>query len=277
MNEAKQPIPSIPHRFFKWYCQPSRYEEMHGDLEEIFQERFLHEGKFKAQLGYWVDIMRCCQPYAWKKMPALNLHHYMISNYSKTTLRSLFKNPLSSVINVLGLAVAIGICLVVYAFLSWDNSRDQFHQNKNEVYLATIELNMDGKLQRYGTSPLPLGTALLEDFPQVKKICRIDDMAAIVKNDDLVFHEEIRFTDPTFLEMFTFPLKWGQASTLSDLNSIVISEKMSQKYFGEENPIGKNIQVIIGEGRSKVFAVGGVAAEFPEEHVITFDFLVGIR
>jgi putative ABC transport system permease protein len=201
----------------------------------------------------------------------------MFKNYFKTSSRSLMKNPLSSFINVFGLSVAIGICLVVYAFMEYDYSIDQFHKNKNEVYLVTFVADRDGAMQHYGLTPRPLGEMIKEDFTHIKKICRIEDGNVVLKQDDNVFHEQVRYADAEFLEMFTFPLKWGTASSLSDLNSIILSEKMSIKYFGEENPVGRDILMIFGDSISKAFTVTGVAVEFPKAHAIDFNFLVNFE
>ncbi|MEJ0033473.1 MAG: ABC transporter permease [Bacteroidota bacterium] len=71
----------------------------------------------------------------------------------------------------------------------------------------------------------------------------------MIKQGDQVYQEKLRFTDPTFLEMFTFPLKWGTASPLNDINSIVISKSASEKYFGDENPIGQTLLVKFGKDK----------------------------
>ncbi|MDN5205488.1 ABC transporter permease [Fulvivirgaceae bacterium BMA10] len=271
-------IPKIPHAFFKWYCQQEKYEELHGDLEEFYYERVTELGAAKARLCYLIDVIRCCQPYAWKKTKGqTNSNIMMFKNYYKTSSRSLMKSPLSSFINVFGLSVAIGICLVVYTFLAWDHSIDRFHEYKNEVYLATFFADRDGTEQQYGMTPTPLGEMLREDFTHIKKVCRLEDRNVVLKYEDKVFHEQVRYSDPEFLEMFTFPLKWGSPGSLSDANSIILSEEMSIKYFGEENPVGQDMLMIFGKDNNKLFKVTGVAEAFPKAHAIDFDFLINFE
>ncbi|NOT76004.1 MAG: FtsX-like permease family protein [Cyclobacteriaceae bacterium] len=277
MNK-KNNIPRLPHTFFRWYCQPERYEELHGDLEELFYERIEKSGLTKAKFLYLMDVIRCFQPYAWKKpRPFTNHHIVMFRNYSKTSIRSLMKNPLSSFINVFGLAIAIGMCVLVYSYARWVNGIDQFHENKNEVYLITFFEEREGSAQQNGLTPRPLGEMLREDFAQISKVCRIEDAPAVLKFNDNVFNEKIRFSDPEFLQMFTFPLKWGSPAGLQDRNGIILSEEMSEKYFGEENPVGKDIEIIFGKDRSKIFTVKGVAAEFPMAHAVHFNFLINFE
>lgn len=198
----------------------------------------------------------------------------MFINYSKTLLRGLMKNPLNSFINIFGLSVAIGICVFVYAFAHFTYSTDQFHDNKNEVFLVTFLADRDGAVQHYGQTPRPLGEMLREDFAPIKRVCRVEDRNAVLKHGDNVFHEQVRYTDPEFLAMFTFPLKWGTAGSLIDLNSIILSEKMAVRYFGEENPIGQTILMKFDETRGKTFKITGVAEAFPKSRTIDFDFLV---
>ena len=200
----------------------------------------------------------------------------MFKNYLKTSLRSLLKNPLSSFINLFGLAVAIGVCLIVYSFMEFDYTIDDFHENKNEVYLTTFYVDRDGTERHLGLSPTPLGAMLRQDFTNIEKVCRVEDFGVIVKYEDKVFNEGIRFADPEFLEMLTFPLKWGQASSLKDMNSIIFSDRMAKKYFGNENPIGKNVLLRFGDIR-KTYTVTGVAEPFPLAHAIDFDFLINFE
>lgn len=274
---TKVHIPKIPHAFFKWYCQRDLYEELHGDLEEFYYERVEEKGIKKAKLLYLSDVIRCCQPYAWKDTQSQNSNIIMFRNYYKTSIRSMMKNPLSSFINIFGLSTAIGICIFVYGFAQWTYSTDQFHENKEEVYLATFYSDRDGTLQQNGQTPRPLGEMLREDFTHIKKICRVEDQNVVIKYEDNVFHERIRFTDSDFLEMFTFPLKWGTASSLSDVNSIILSEKMSIKYFGQENPVGLDLSVKFNGNRDKTFKISGVAHEFPKSRTISFDFLINFE
>src|ERR1043166_7246056 len=123
-------VPRLANRFFRWYCRPDRYEELHGDLEDFFYERGARKGIFNAQLFYVFNVIRCCQPYAWKKLPAKVYSPFtMYKSYCTTTLRVMLKNPVSTFINVSGLSIAIGLCVYVYGMYHWMNSRNDFHKN----------------------------------------------------------------------------------------------------------------------------------------------------
>jgi putative ABC transport system permease protein len=271
--------PQWPLKFLRFFLKKEYVEEIEGDLEEIFYDQVETFSINKAKRIYTWEVLKLLRPILLKNVTgSRSINQYpMFKNYFKTSFRSLIKNPLSSFINVFGLSVAIGICLLVYTFIEYDNSIDQFHENKNKVYLATFYAERDGSLQQYGTCPRPLGEMLQQDFNQIKKVCRIEDRGVVVKQEDNVFHERMRYTDPEFLEMFTFPLKWGTASSLSDLNSIILSEDMSTKYFGSENPLGKDLLVIFNDQVKKVFTVTGVAETFPKARAIDFNFLINYQ
>lgn len=275
----KTNIPAAFKRFFAWFCKPELFEELEGDLEEAFEENKTLRGASYARSVYRREVIRMLRPsvFRYLRLPAFFNHTIMFRNYFKVSLRALMKNPLSSFINITGLSMAIGIAVFAYAFARWTYSTDQFHEHKNEVYLVTFLADRDGSLQQHGQTPRPLGEMLKEDFASVKKMCRVEDRPVVVKNGDNVFHERLRYTDPTFLEMFTFPLKWGSAASLYDPNSIILSEAMAVKYFGEENPLGKTVLVKFDNARGKPFTVTGVAEAFPVARTISFGFLVNFE
>ena len=162
----------------------------------------------------------------------------MLKNFTVTALRSLIKNKLVSFINIFGLSIAIGCSLVVYIFVGWQLSMDQFHENQEQIFLLQNVVARDGSEQVWGDSPAPIGAMLKEDFPQIKQVVRIDNRRAVFKYGDKVFNEFVRFVDPAFLDMFTFPLQSGSKEALNDQASIILSDALAEKYFGQEDPVG---------------------------------------
>jgi ABC-type antimicrobial peptide transport system permease subunit len=271
--------PQWPLRILRFFVKEKYLEEIEGDMEEIFQENLEHHSVKKAKVLYTWEILKLLRPVLIKNLEGINqLNQYgMFKNYFKVSIRGLLKNPMSSSINITGLSVAIGFCVFVYAFARWTYGIDQFHENKQTVFLTTFFANRDGSQQQFGGTPRPLAEMLRTDFPQLKGVCRVEDRAVVIKQDANVFHEQIRYTDPEFLDMFTFPLKWGNAASLKDVNSIILNEDMAVKYFGDENPIGQTMLVKFNKDRSKEFKVTGVAKEFPKALTIKFDFLINFE
>jgi putative ABC transport system permease protein len=269
--------PKWPLRLLRLLLKDEYIEEIEGDMEELFQEWLTQRGSYaKASRQYAWETLRLARPALVKHFGRWNpiSPTPMFTNYFKTSFRSLIRQPLTAFINVFGLSVAIGICLLVYTFMAYDQRIDQFHENKDKLYLATLHSSRDGSMQEYGITPRPLAEALKQDLPQVKDVCRVDEGNVVLKYNDNVFHERVRYTDPSFLRMFTFPMKWGVAASLNDLNSVVLSEDMSIKYFGDDNPVGRTVTMIFNDSIKKEFMVGGVAATFPKERDLDFGLLI---
>ncbi len=271
--------PQWPLKLLRFFLKEKYLEEIEGDMEEIFYENAERLSVRKAKRLYTWEMIKLMRPNLIRNMEFINhlIRYSMFKNYFKVSVRGLMKRPLNSFINLFGLAAAISICVFAYSFARWTYNRDQFHENKDVVFLTTFFSSREGVLQQYGQSPRPLAELLKQDFSQVKKVCRVEDRSVIVKYYDHVFNERIRFTDPDFLEMFTFPLKWGTSVSLKDVNSLIISETISQKYFGDENPVGQSILVKFDKDRSKEFKITGVAMEFPTSRSMDFSFLINFE
>ncbi|MCI0614772.1 ABC transporter permease, partial [bacterium] len=271
--------PQWPLKFMRFFVKKSYLEEIEGDMEEVFNDNAEQFSYRTARRMYIREMIKLMRPNLIKNFEFVNrLNRYgMFKNYFKVSIRGLMKNPMSSFINVFGLALAIGVSIFGYAFWRFSYNIDQFHEHKHSVYLTTFFANRDGSEQQFGSTPRPLGEMLRNDFSQIKKVCRVQDGNVVVKYNDNVFHERVRYTDPEFLEMLTFPLKWGSLASLKDVNNIVLSEPMAVKYFGDENPIGQSIQVILKKNNRKEFKVTGIAATFPEARTISFDFLINFE
>ena len=186
----------------------------------------------------------------------------MIRNYLKTAIRNLKRNKLISFINIFGLSLALGCCITVFTFLEFAYTQDNFHEKRDRVYLLTTEVNRDGTVRQWGDTPIPLSPMIAEDYPQVKSFTRMDWRSCAMKYEDLVFEENTSFVDKAFFEMFSFPLKYGSIDNFDSGTEIIIAESLSLKYFGDENPVGRQI-VLKFPANTLSFTIGGVFEQFP--------------
>lgn len=269
------------HRAFEEGAVQEMEVHLRDHIEDMMSEGLSVRKAFEEATSAFGDIPHMAEEEYWnhkRKQTLKNLIHVrLLNNYFKTSLRTLVKNPVTSFINIFGLALTIGISLMVYVFFDYDQKLDAFHEHKNEVYLATSYVNREGEEEQYGISPAPLGAMMKQDFANIEQVCRIKDGPVVMKDGDKVFHEQVRYVDPEFLSMFTFPLRWGTSNSLEEPDAIILSADMSVKYFGDENPVGQTIQMIVSEGKSKTLKVSGVAEQFPKAHIIAFDFLVNFN
>jgi putative ABC transport system permease protein len=167
----------------------------------------------------------------------------MLKNYVKLGFRSLGKNKLSSIINILSLGLAVGCCMVVFEFIEWGTHMDDFHHKLNNLFVVERLTRQNGNEQLWGDSPAPIGPTLKNDFAQVKNVARVNDVDVIVKRDGNVFRETVTFADNALYQMFDFPIKWGNKANFTDPNGIVLTSELSEKLFAEENPVGRNINI----------------------------------
>jgi putative ABC transport system permease protein len=196
----------------------------------------------------------------------------MVKNYIKLALRNLAKNKLVSFINIFGLSAAIGVSIVVFSYVKWEYDIDKVHVNRENIFLVMNIVERDGTEQIWGDSPVPIGAMLKQDYPQIESVVRIANKNMVFKYEDQVFSEYTRFVDPDFMNMFTYPVKYGDITSLEDKSRIIISSSISEKYFGEENPVGKQVTLNYGEDRVGTYFIGAVAEKFPE--TVSFKFSV---
>lgn len=198
----------------------------------------------------------------------------MLKNYFKMALRNLRKNKVSSFINIFGLSTAIGCCLVVFAFVTYGYQLDTFHENAESIFMVENVIIKDEDNQRWGISPMALGPALKNDFEQVEQFARAEFGSGSLRFEDKVFYETFLFVDADFLNMFTFPLKYGDNNALSDKKAVVLSAQTAIKYFGYSNPVGKQVALSFDNKSPQSFIVGGVTQEIPPNASFGFEILI---
>ena len=201
----------------------------------------------------------------------------MIKNYLKLGFRNLVKNKLSSSINIAGLALAVGCCMVVFTFFDWSMHLDTFHRKINNLFVIERLSSQNGDSQLWGDAPAPMGPMLKSEFQQIKDVVRLSNTGVIVKRGDDVFNQHVTFADDGFYKMFDFPVKWGSKKDFTNQDGIVLTEELSDKLFGKENPTGKTINVTFNKDSVQTlvnFTVKGVFDKMPREASFYFQAIV---
>ncbi|MGH7597712.1 MAG: ABC transporter permease [bacterium] len=194
----------------------------------------------------------------------------MFKNYLRIAIRNLLKHKAYSCINLFGLALGLACCILLANLILSELSYDKFHAKAARIHRVILALK--GKTGY--TTPAPLAPALENQIPEIEKAVRFWSNQAVVRYDEKMFVEPVLFADPAFLEMFSFPLAQGHAAqALMDPNSVVLSTDVAEKYFGNENPIGKVLTFDLGN-ETQALAVTGVLLPMPENSSLKFDFLL---
>lgn len=248
-----------------------------GDFEEIYNE-FVHK---KGKTGAWWRI----HFYLIKSVP-----HYLGDTVAswfaivKQNLisagRNLKQNKLTSLVNIIGLAIGIACFIVINLWIRDEKSFDRFHEKKDHLYLLTIT-HANGVID-YNV-PYALAPLMADKFPEISRFTRIYEYSAIhssffkydgEKNQKVMFNEDnVILVDKEFFSMFSFPFKYGNPETaLERKNSLVITDKMALKYFGDANPIGK----ILNFNNRRDLEVTGVI-NVPSNSQLQMDFMIPLR
>ena len=194
----------------------------------------------------------------------------MLRNFFIITIRNLIKNKANTLINIFGISIALACSLTILLWVKYELSYDNFHKNNRNIY-RIYSKTPDGYLSD-GT-PSPLGPAMLQEIPELEAAVRIRNTPTFLfrYGQNSFFAENGATTDPEFFKVFNFPLKQGNPKTaLSDPFNIILSEKLADRYFGKEDPMGKQLEI---EGQG-FLTVTGVMYDFPSNSHLKFDYLM---
>ncbi len=199
----------------------------------------------------------------------------MLLSYLKIALRNLAKFKIYSFINIAGLAVGMACCILILIYVFDELSYDRFHKNSDRIYRVAVNGALGENNFDAAVSPPTLRNHLMTDYPEVKGVTRVKNFGfPVMRYGDKVFSEEKFFwVDSTFFDVFTVEFVKGDPKTaLNQPEAVVLSERMAQKYFGNENPVGK----LINSDNRRDYKVTGVVKEFPENSHFHFDFLASL-
>jgi putative ABC transport system permease protein len=197
----------------------------------------------------------------------------MFKNYLKVALRNIIRHKGYAFLNIFGLAIGMACCILIGLWVLDELNYDRFHENASSICRVESNQNFSGRTLHIYWTPHPLGPALKAEIPEIKNSTRAQNLRAqLIQYKDKAFEEySVWSVDPSFLEMFSFPMIKGTAENcLSGTSSLVITERLAAKFFGGENPIGKVINV----AQSADFTVTGVLKDIPRNSSLEFDALI---
>lgn len=197
----------------------------------------------------------------------------MIRNYFLVAWRNLTSQRLYSSINLLGLTIGTAVVILLLAHVRDELTFDQFHPNADRISRAWVKEHADGNVFFNTITPYVLGPVLEDNIPEVESVTRYMTFPVQFKEETQTGQEDVHAVEPSFLRMFGFKLLQGDPDRLlSEPNSIVLTESMARKYFGEPRPIGKTLKVYMDDWSD--FRVTGVMADPPVNSSLQFTSLV---
>jgi putative ABC transport system permease protein len=199
----------------------------------------------------------------------------MIKNYFKVAWRQIIKNKGYSLLNITGLALGIACTTLILLWVNDERSYNKFHKDYSRLYQIMENQSYDGKIYTFAALPGKLGPAIKQELPEIKYSARTDwGSRMLFSIGDKSIYERGYFTDPDFLKMFSFKLiKGDTAILLKEPDGIVVTDKMAEKFFGSEDPIGKTIKV----NGDKLYTITGVVEEPPQSSSLKFSWLAQFK
>ena len=227
---------------------------------------------FWAKALYWKDMLLFMRPYAIRQTAPYTQARgpIMMPHYLRVAIRTVWRKKLHASINIVGLAVGLAACILLFLFVRHEWRFDQFHEHKERIFRLTRATD----LERTAVISAPLAPTLQADFAEVEAFVRFAFNTAVVSRGEQTFREWVAFADPALLEAFTFPLAQGDAAqALADPASVVLTTDAAQKYFPDENALGQTLSVKLG-GVFHTVTVTAVLEAIPDHSSIQFGLVL---
>jgi putative ABC transport system permease protein len=271
-----------PFRFVWWILEKLSVYSKRYFIKEDLEEEYLNlcqtRGKHRARRWLWRQTLLAVGFYvkylfSWRTL--------MLKNYLKIIIRNIRRHKGYSFINISGLAVGMAVFILISLYVQYELSYDRYHENSDHIYRIIRHKPVIDNLNSgyFAKTQYPLAPILKEQYPEVTAVSRIsEEHTVLISREDHSFIENnFFFADNDIFRVFSFKFLKGHQETLSqDPNSIILSKKMSEKYFRGEDPIGKIIKVTYYKyyknPKAVLFKVIGII-EVPDNSHLRIDFI----
>lgn len=252
-----------------------------GDFEEFLAEKELQRGKGASKVLFWYQLIIAMPVFIFQ---SIRFRVLIFKHSIQVAGRHLKRHFSESMLNLAGLSIGVAGFLIILIYVQDELSYDTFHSKSDRIYRVLDFRKVNGIGEESASAPIPLAESMLIDYPeQIESAVRFFNfqaptLALSTQTDtDEVrqFNESgLYFVDHGFFDVFDFKLLQGNPATaLHGPNKIVLSSAMAEKYFDQQNPLGKILRF---EGKHD-FVVSGVLDSFPDNTHLTFDFLVSFE
>ena len=193
----------------------------------------------------------------------------MFRNFFLTGYRSLLKNKGYTLLNIAGLAAGLACFAFIAAWVTDELSYDRFNEKGGRIVRVVGKVTTEAESFEHAVTAVPMARALKQDFPEVENTVRLDKNDAIVVRNGTkqFFEDKILLTDPSFFEVFSYELSRGDEKTaLNDPYNVILTESMAKKYFGNEDPLGKSLLILLYDSTrtGALYKITGIIPDPPK-------------
>lgn len=254
-------------RLLHFYCKPSKLEVIEGDLLELFETRLNEFSEERVKRKFIWDVIRF---FRWRNIKGLEDVESltiiaMFRNYFKVSVRSLIRHKFYSSVNIIGLSVGVACCLYILMFVKHELSYDEFWKDSERIYRVT--------LNKYGSNtPALLVKQMKEDFPEILQGTRIQGSFESTFNiGDVTIKQDGGINaDSTIFEVFDIKFLYGNPKeALTEPNTFVITRSLANKYFPEEDAMGKLVKI-----DNRPVKVTGIIEDAPKNSHLQYKYIL---
>jgi putative ABC transport system permease protein len=271
-------------RFLQWFCPAQLHEEIEGDLTQKFKadEHKFGYGNAKRRL-IW-NVIRFFRPgiLLRNKYSFNTYQNFMLRNHTKVIVRQISKNKTFSIINMMGLTLGITVCLLISQFVWFEWSFERFNENAQRTFRVNLYNTNNGIFDKISKGTVSgLAYDIQQSLVGIESVARLGGkMKGIVSCSEHLTEDQeddIVFADPSIIDMLALDLINGdKREVLRSPFSLIISESVARKYFGNTHIVGKHLEIGFNSGsiEKKSYEIQGVFRDIPENSHQHFEFLL---
>ncbi|MEQ8547165.1 MAG: FtsX-like permease family protein [Cyclobacteriaceae bacterium] len=269
--------PKLAIRLFRWYCRNDRLEELEGDLLEMHEYR-ISKGKAHWQLNllFWWDVISCFKRYAIKTTKT-TMNTSLYKSYAKLGFRHAWKNKGPVAINILGLGLSVGFCITVYMIFAYNIEFDSFYEDTDSLYRVHSLRSSNEQMIRYELAPLAMVNHMKSSMGNVEDVFQYNVERATVKLKNEFYDNSIGTVSGDFLKTMNLPLKYGNRAEFGEPNTVFLTDRVAEKYFGDVYPVGEMLTIYLRDNKRIEMKVGGVFERIPLNTSFLFDILINFQ
>jgi putative ABC transport system permease protein len=240
------------------------------DLDYRFTHDLKHRGRFRAEFSRILQFIIIIVPLL---MEAASGGISMFKNYIKIAFRNIKRHLGYSIINIFGLAVGMTVCLLMLMYVVNETSFDNYHEKGDRIYRLTCDWGTEGSKMKFAGTMPAFAPAMNAEIPEIEAAARIrldNEMIILGEQNEKFKQSQIFHADPEVFNIFSWKLIEGDpSSALAEPFSVVISQKMAKKYFNNEDPIGKTLNI-----DDNLYKVTGIHEDFPPNTHLDCEILI---
>ena len=272
-NQRSHIPPKIAERILRLILPDAGWDTPLGDFEEYYKKIVREKGSSHARFWYWSQIVKLIPA---KISNSLYWRLIMFSNYVKMAFRNIKRHKIYSFINIMGLAIGMACCILVFMYVHHELSFDRYHNDGERIFRIAQKIQKEAAELETARVATPLIPAVRESFPEVEFAARFQlaTWDSLVERGETKYYEDwVMIADNDIFDVFTIPfIRGNPKKALERPRTAVLTEKIAQKYFSHDDPVGETL-ILWGNP----VEVTGVVANYPKNTHLKYDIIISLN